>query len=59
MKRVSKLTNVIAESVYVQLSTHTHELKPGETIRDVVVCNENEIRPYVKMIENLTEINPV
>ena len=52
------MTNLISESIYIELKDHAIELEPGKTIYNVEVKNISDIRPYVKIVENLTEVMP-
>ncbi len=58
LKAVKKMTNVISESIYVELSDKVVELEPGKSLYDVKVKNLSNIRPYTQVVENLTEIVP-
>lgn len=58
LTKIKSMTNLISESIYIELKDHAIELEPGKTIYNVEVKNISDIRPYVKIVENLTEVMP-
>jgi hypothetical protein len=56
--KVKSMTNQISEMVYVELKDRTVELEPGKSLYNVEVKNLSAVRPYMKIVENLTEVVP-
>lgn len=58
LTKVKRMTNVISETVYVELKDKVVELDPGKSLYDVEVKNIQDVRPYMEIRENLTEVMP-
>jgi hypothetical protein len=53
--KVKSITNVISESILIELNEYVVELEPGKTLHNVEIKNLGSVRPYTKVIENLNE----
>lgn len=57
--KIKSMKNVISEVIYVELKDRVVELEPGKSLYDVEIKNIDSVRPYVKVVENLTEVLPI
>lgn len=55
---VKKITNVISESIYIELTDRVVELEPGKSLYNVQIKDLSAVRPYTQIVENLTEVLP-
>lgn len=56
--KVKSITNIISESIYIELVDRVVELEPGKSLYNVQIKDLSSVRAYTQIVENLTEVMP-